>query len=61
MNKERDEGARAYRQGQSEDDCPYPTKSGASAERIEWFNGFFETRIGDRLKRAFNRLGITWP
>ncbi len=55
------EGRQAYRRGDSEVDCPYPMAAGESQKRTDWFNGYFEAQIGQRLAGVFQRTGIRWP
>ena len=59
------EGVDAFNNGLGEDDCPYPfgpnVPNGTKAKRVSWFNGYFDTRTGDKLKEVFERNNIQWP
>lgn len=63
MTKEHEQGREAYQSGMSEVDCPHSMggESGRSQKRIDWFNGYFEAQIGQRLAGVFERNNIAWP
>lgn len=52
-----DKGQAAYAIGQTDEDCPYPSRQskGSSTYRIEWFNGFLDARTADKLGHIFNK------
>lgn len=61
MTQEHKQGREAYETGMSEVDCPHTPNNGNSQRRIDWFNGFFEAQIGQRLAGVFERNNIAWP
>lgn len=59
--KEFMEGAKAYKAKEPEDACPYPSDTSGDTRRTDWYNGYFETRIGTVLGPIFKRHNVSWP
>lgn len=55
------QGIAAFIRGEPEDSCPFPSRSGKSASRIAWFDGYYDKRTGARLAKAFKFYGVQWP
>ncbi|CAB4142898.1 hypothetical protein UFOVP448_48 [uncultured Caudovirales phage] len=60
-SKEFMEGVRAYKKNQPEDSCPYPSNASGEPKRSDWYNGYFETRLGTTLGPIFKRHNVSWP
>lgn len=58
--KEFKEGAEAFKRGDAEDSCPYPSQTHGS-HCTDWYNGYLETRIGTNLAHVFKRAKVSWP
>lgn len=61
QSKEFKEEVKAFKRGDAEDSCPYPSQSEGNGRRTDWYNGYLETRIGTRLAHVFKRFNISWP
>lgn len=59
--KEFKEGVEAFKRGDAEDSCPYPSQTHGSTKRTDWYNGYLETQIGTRLAHVFKRANVSWP
>ena len=55
-----EQGKLAYCAGQPSSDNPFPPIGGSSAERIRWFDGYFDARIVARLGHIFRKWNLTW-
>lgn len=55
------EGKKAYRAGLPSDANPYPSRGPDDARRLFWFDGYYETLIGDRHGATLRQYGESWP
>ena len=55
-------GVEAFKKGEPQDANPFSSKrlSSNSAKRKQWFDGYFDTRIGERLGPVFKKYGLVW-
>lgn len=50
------EGQKAFLSGKKE--CPYQKENW---RRVEWWSGWYNSKIGTELKAVFERHRIEWP
>jgi ribosome modulation factor len=53
------QGVRAFRDGQPDDTCPYPSRGITSNARTAWMQGFYDTRMSEFLSRIEKKYGRT--
>ena len=57
-----EQGKSAYNTGISSNHNPYPSSKSISQnkDRCEWYGGWYDARIQDKLGHIFEKYGITW-
>ena len=57
-----EQGKAAYHTGVSSEKNPYPSMKSIrqNKDRCEWYNGWYDARIQDKLGHIFEKYGITW-
>ena len=57
------QGKKAFLNGRGTEANPYPSGSVAAkkGKREQWFDGWYDARIGQRLGHILEKYGLEWP